>query len=167
MKAVLKAILLDTEARSSANLGSSGAALQFGKVREPVLKLSAVLRAFAATSDRGVPGGVTDDPATSLSQTPMRSPSVFNSIVRVMRRRVPHRAPPAWSRRTADHARDLDGRLRELHARRGHLCRRGRAWPGWQGQPARHQMDYTPRWLRPTSRRSWSSWSTSVCCMGR
>lgn len=79
MKAVLKAILLDTEARSSANLGSSGAALQFGKVREPVLKLSAVLRAFAATSDSGAYlVGVTDDPATSLSQTPMRSPSVFN-----------------------------------------------------------------------------------------
>ena len=50
-----------------------------GKLREPVLKLSAYLRAFAFTSDSGdYKVGNTDNPGTALGQTPMRSPSVFN-----------------------------------------------------------------------------------------
>ncbi|HEU4458953.1 MAG TPA: DUF1800 domain-containing protein [Methylibium sp.] len=77
MKAVIRAVLLDTEAR---NLDA--ASTSTGKLREPVLRLAAWLRAFKATSVdadgrfRGI--GVTDDPATSLGQTPMRAPSVFN-----------------------------------------------------------------------------------------
>jgi hypothetical protein len=50
-----------------------------GKAREPVLRLSAFLRAFPHASDTGhFRVGNTDNPGTSLGQTPMRSPSVFN-----------------------------------------------------------------------------------------
>jgi len=50
-----------------------------GKLREPVLKLSAFLRAFAFTSDTGnFRVGNTDNAGTALGQTPLRSPSVFN-----------------------------------------------------------------------------------------
>jgi len=71
MKAVVKAVLMHPEARS---VSSSS-----GKVREPVLKLSAYLRAFPFKSDSGdYKVGNTDNPGTALGQTPMRSPSVFN-----------------------------------------------------------------------------------------
>jgi uncharacterized protein (DUF1800 family) len=71
MKAMVKAILLHPEARNAA----AGA----GKVREPLLRLSAFLRAFHATSDSGqYKIGNTDDPTAKLGQTPMRAPSVFN-----------------------------------------------------------------------------------------
>jgi Protein of unknown function (DUF1800) len=44
-----------------------------------VLRLSATLRAFGATSDTGsFRVGNTDSAATQLGQTPMRAPSVFN-----------------------------------------------------------------------------------------
>ncbi|MEO5882343.1 MAG: DUF1800 family protein [Caldimonas sp.] len=74
MTAVWKAILLDSEARTvSASMSS-------GKVREPVLRLANMLRAFNATSVSGRYTGIglTDDPATSLGQTPMYAPTVFN-----------------------------------------------------------------------------------------
>jgi uncharacterized protein (DUF1800 family) len=71
MKAVVKAVLLHPEARASSNTA--------GKLREPVLKLSALLRAFGFSSDSGrYRVGNTDSAATALGQTPMRSPSVFN-----------------------------------------------------------------------------------------
>jgi uncharacterized protein (DUF1800 family) len=71
MKAVVKAVLLHPEARQSSDTA--------GKVREPVLRLSALLRAFNYRSDTGEYRiGNTDNPATSLGQTPMRAPSVFN-----------------------------------------------------------------------------------------
>jgi uncharacterized protein (DUF1800 family) len=71
MKAVLKAVLLHPEARSVSNTS--------GKVREPVLRLSAYMRAFDTTSDTGeYKVGNTDNPGTQLSQTPMRAPTVFN-----------------------------------------------------------------------------------------
>jgi uncharacterized protein (DUF1800 family) len=71
MKAVLKAVLMNAEARRSTDTS--------GKVREPVLRLSAFLRAFPHTSDSGTfKVGNTDNPGTSLGQTPLRSPSVFN-----------------------------------------------------------------------------------------
>ncbi len=74
MKAVLRAVLLDAEARSPA------AADAEGKLREPVLRLAHWMRAFNATSASGNWTGIdnTDDAATRLGQTPMRSPSVFN-----------------------------------------------------------------------------------------
>ncbi len=72
LKAVVRAILLHPEARAPASDTS-------GKLREPVLRLAALLRAFNYRSDTGWwRVGNTDSPATSLGQTPMRSPSVFN-----------------------------------------------------------------------------------------
>lgn len=71
MKAVVKAVLMNPEARSVSSTS--------GKLREPVLKLSAYLRAFPFTSDSGdYKVGNTDNPGSALGQTPMRSPSVFN-----------------------------------------------------------------------------------------
>jgi uncharacterized protein (DUF1800 family) len=71
LQAVLKAILLHPEARRRSDTS--------GKVREPVLRLSAYLRAFPHASDSGhFRVGNTDNPGTALGQTPLRSPSVFN-----------------------------------------------------------------------------------------
>jgi uncharacterized protein (DUF1800 family) len=75
MKAVVRAILLDDEARSA----TVAAGPQYGKVKEPVLRLTAFLRAFNAKSDSGkVLMNFTEDPSYALGQTPLRSPSVFN-----------------------------------------------------------------------------------------
>ena len=75
LKAVVRAILLDDEARSSTVAAGS----QFGKVKEPVLRLTAFLRAFGVKSDSGqVLMTYTDDPGTALAQTPLRAASVFN-----------------------------------------------------------------------------------------
>jgi uncharacterized protein (DUF1800 family) len=71
MKAMLRAVLLHPEARHSSSTD--------GKLREPVLKLSAFLRAFGYASDSGsYKVGNTDNAGNSLGQTPLRSPSVFN-----------------------------------------------------------------------------------------
>jgi uncharacterized protein (DUF1800 family) len=71
LKAVLRAILLHPEARQLGNTR--------GKLREPVLRLSAYLRAFPHTSVSGNwKVGNTDSASTSLGQTPLRAPSVFN-----------------------------------------------------------------------------------------
>jgi uncharacterized protein (DUF1800 family) len=71
MKAVVKAVLTHPEARQRSDTA--------GKVREPVLRMSALLRAFNYRSDTGEYRiGNTDNPATSLGQTPLRAPSVFN-----------------------------------------------------------------------------------------
>ncbi|WP_280153650.1 DUF1800 family protein [Piscinibacter sp. XHJ-5] len=71
MKAVIKAVLMHPEARTTSSTS--------GKLREPVLKLSAFLRAFGFRSDTGsYRVGNTDNPGTQLGQTPLRSPSVFN-----------------------------------------------------------------------------------------
>jgi uncharacterized protein (DUF1800 family) len=75
MKAVFRAILMDNEARSA----TLAAGPQYGKVKEPVLRLTAFLRAFGAKSDSGkVLMNLTDDAGLQLAQTPLRSPSVFN-----------------------------------------------------------------------------------------
>ncbi|MFL6708482.1 MAG: DUF1800 family protein [Massilia sp.] len=75
LQAVVKAILLDDEARSSANLTSAN----FGKQREPILRLAAWARAMGATSTADAwTVGNTSDPASRLSQSPLRSGSVFN-----------------------------------------------------------------------------------------
>ncbi len=71
MKAMLRAVLLHSEARRASDAQ--------GKLREPVLKLSAFLRAFGFTSDSGnYRVGNTDNPGSALGQSPLRSPSVFN-----------------------------------------------------------------------------------------
>jgi uncharacterized protein (DUF1800 family) len=75
MKAMVKAILLDSEARDA----TLAAQPSYGKLQEPVLRLTAALRALGASSDSGAwLIGTTDDPATQLGQSPLRSPSVFN-----------------------------------------------------------------------------------------
>jgi len=75
MKAVFTAVLLDAEARSYDAMSNST-----GKVREPVLRLSSLLRATKATSVKGTYTGIddTDNPVTRLGQTVLRSPTVFN-----------------------------------------------------------------------------------------
>ena len=71
LKAVVKAVLMHPEARLRNDAS--------GKLREPVLRLSAFMRAFPHTSDTGFfRVGNTDSPSNSLGQTPLRSPSVFN-----------------------------------------------------------------------------------------
>jgi uncharacterized protein (DUF1800 family) len=72
MKAVITAILTDYEARSTTFLNAPG----YGHLREPVLSLSAVIRAFHPTSHSGYfKLGRTDN---SLNESPLRSPTVFN-----------------------------------------------------------------------------------------
>jgi uncharacterized protein (DUF1800 family) len=75
LKAVLRALLLDDEARSGAALTDAKA----GKLREPILRLTAWARAFGANSPSDAWAiGNTSDPATRLGQSPLHSPSVFN-----------------------------------------------------------------------------------------
>ena len=75
MRAVWRAILLDPEARDSAKLHDP----RFGKLREPVLRLSAWIRAFNVKSTSGNYNVFfTDDPASGIGQAPFRAPSVFN-----------------------------------------------------------------------------------------
>jgi uncharacterized protein (DUF1800 family) len=75
LKAVVKAILLDDEARNKSNISNP----QFGKVREPIMRFLAWARAFNANSATDTwTLGDTSDPATKLGQSPLRSPTVFN-----------------------------------------------------------------------------------------
>ncbi len=75
MKAVIRAILLDYEARSLDVLTNQG----FGKMREPVLRFSHLLRAFNYTCPCGVfPIYWMDSPEYALGQNPLRAPTVFN-----------------------------------------------------------------------------------------
>ncbi len=75
LKAVVRSILLDDEARNSASLTSD----TFGKLREPMLRFTAWARAYGATSPSDAWAiGDTSDPATRLGQSPLRSPTVFN-----------------------------------------------------------------------------------------
>lgn len=72
MKAMIRAILLDDEARNALTAQSNG----YGKLREPVIRLANWARAFNGTSPstRYAIG----DTNSGLAQTPLRSPSVFN-----------------------------------------------------------------------------------------
>jgi len=75
MAAVWLAILLDDEARSPAGLTDPS----FGKLREPMLRFVQWARSFGVTSSDGK--WIIDDlsdPGSKLSQSPLRSPSVFN-----------------------------------------------------------------------------------------
>ncbi|MGH6623868.1 MAG: DUF1800 domain-containing protein, partial [Burkholderiaceae bacterium] len=70
MKAVVRAVLFDVEAVTPGTTASSG------KLREPVLRVAAWMRAFGATSTSGnFRLGVLDN---QLYQTPLRAPTVFN-----------------------------------------------------------------------------------------
>jgi uncharacterized protein (DUF1800 family) len=72
MKAVIAAILLDPEARRGDDPNTAVAT--DGHLREPILYIANLLRAFGAASDGAGPVNF----ASSLSEPPLRSPSVFN-----------------------------------------------------------------------------------------
>jgi uncharacterized protein (DUF1800 family) len=74
MAAVFKAILMDPEARD-ASVASSAS---FGKLREPVIRLANWGRAFNVRSQTGNFLITSTSANTSLNQTPLTSPSVFN-----------------------------------------------------------------------------------------
>ena len=75
LRAVIRAILLDVEARNEA----IAAAPSFGKLRAPVNRLTGWARAFGATSPSNAwPIGNTSSTANRLGQSPGRAPSVFN-----------------------------------------------------------------------------------------
>lgn len=75
LQAVLRAILLDPEARDAAAAANPA----FGKLREPVVRFLNWARAFGAASPSGAWAiGDLSNPATRLGQSPMRAPSVFN-----------------------------------------------------------------------------------------
>jgi uncharacterized protein (DUF1800 family) len=73
MKAIIRAILTDSEARNDAASASSS----FGKVRDPVLRLTGWARAFGANSPGNVWAFGDTSAVTRLAQSPGRSPSVF------------------------------------------------------------------------------------------
>jgi uncharacterized protein (DUF1800 family) len=75
LKAVLKAVLLDDEARGTASLSRPG----FGKLREPMLRVAQWGRTFKLRSLRGSwkAGFGPWDPTTDLGQYPLDPPSVF------------------------------------------------------------------------------------------
>ena len=75
MKTVIRAILTDTEARSDANLTNPN----FGKLREPVVRLTNWARAFGVTSPSDAWAiGDTSSPLNRLAQSIGHSGSVFN-----------------------------------------------------------------------------------------
>lgn len=82
LAAVVKAILLDTEARRSDTFSDDS----YGKVKEPVLKVTALMRAFDVYSNTplNADGSITVDtlrfswPSMDMGQRLYGSPSVFN-----------------------------------------------------------------------------------------
>lgn len=70
--AVIRAILLDYEARSPDVLKNFG----YGKMKEPLLQATALLRAFNASAANG--RYPLQNPEGPLGQAPLRSPTVFN-----------------------------------------------------------------------------------------
>lgn len=75
LNAVFRAIWLDDEALAAANVTSNS----FGKIREPILRLAQWARSFGASSKSGNwTVASTADAASRLSQSPLRSASVFN-----------------------------------------------------------------------------------------
>jgi uncharacterized protein (DUF1800 family) len=75
LRAVLRAVLLDPEARD-ANLANGNT---WGKLREPMVRFANWMRAFDARSERGTYAiWNLEDNVSSLGQNPLRAPSVFN-----------------------------------------------------------------------------------------
>lgn len=77
MRAVVRAVLLDAEARNDAP-----AAVEYGRLREPALFLTGVLRAFNARAFSGTAGSTSDGYLNPLSeamgQSIYRPPTVFS-----------------------------------------------------------------------------------------
>jgi uncharacterized protein (DUF1800 family) len=76
LRAVIRQILLDPEAR----YGNWSAPETFGKLREPLLKITQMWRAMEARSQSGRIGTLSPWPAIEeqIGQAPLRSPTVFN-----------------------------------------------------------------------------------------
>lgn len=75
LRAVLRAVLLDPEARD-AGIATGNT---WGKLREPMVRFANWMRAFDARSQRGTYGiWNLEDNVSSLGQNPLRAPSVFN-----------------------------------------------------------------------------------------
>jgi uncharacterized protein (DUF1800 family) len=75
LAAVIKAVLLDPEARDMAAAQSAN----FGKQREPVIRFANILRALGATSKSGRNAiHYLDSADNAIGQSPLLSPSVFN-----------------------------------------------------------------------------------------
>lgn len=92
LKAVIKAILLDPEARDAA---AAQANAQAGKVREALIRYTEWARAFTAQSRNGSYNITsTEDPIWGLGQMALRSPTVFNWF-------APGYVPPGTSIETA------------------------------------------------------------------
>lgn len=73
LKVVIKTILLDPEARQAPTSASGQ-----GKVREPLLRVSALLRAYGADSDTGSFLVWSTHDSNLLGQAALHSPTVFN-----------------------------------------------------------------------------------------
>ena len=76
MKAVITAVLLDAEAKQTGLTPP----MNYGKLREPMLRLSGIFRAFNTASASGryqLHYGL-DDTDSGISQGPLQSPTVFN-----------------------------------------------------------------------------------------
>ena len=76
MQAVIRAVLLDPEAR----LPSYGMAANAGKLREPIVRYANFMRAFDVKTDLPIVYRIhnLEDPIDSIGQNPLRAPSVFN-----------------------------------------------------------------------------------------
>jgi uncharacterized protein (DUF1800 family) len=75
MKAVIRAILLDYEARAEAVTGNQG----YGHLREPIVRLGGLLRVFHGAAPSGkFRFWYLEDATWALGQSPLRSPTVFN-----------------------------------------------------------------------------------------
>ncbi|MBA3896764.1 MAG: DUF1800 domain-containing protein [Sphingomonadaceae bacterium] len=75
LKAVVRAILLDSEARDD----TIATGVSFGKLREPIMRLTNWARAFGVTSASNAWAiGDTSSSGTRLAESPGRSQSVFN-----------------------------------------------------------------------------------------
>jgi uncharacterized protein (DUF1800 family) len=76
MKAVMRAVLLDDEARNNNRITDP----YFGKLREPIVRYSHFMRAFNVKTYAPIIYRIwnLEDPVSSIGQNPLRSPSVFN-----------------------------------------------------------------------------------------
>lgn len=119
--AVVRAILMDEEARQ----GHVTMPATFGKVREPLLRQTALWRAFDATSANGE---VSDAwPEWYLGQAPLRSPSVFNFF-------QPHYSPPGVAAQAGLAAPELQIATDNLVTETANMML-WRTLFGWQGNP--------------------------------
>jgi uncharacterized protein (DUF1800 family) len=74
MAAVVTAILTDSEARDAA----TAAGVNYGKLREPIVRMANWMRSFGAQSQTGAWLVGSTSASTSLAQSALTSPSVFN-----------------------------------------------------------------------------------------